>query len=191
MRKNTKTDKILDEALKLLRKHGDYGLTMRQVAENCNMTLSNVQYYYKTKDVLLKAMADRYFEQCLNEMRTIETIEDDRHAEKKLLTLLKMFLSHGLKVSEMCKVFREYWAISTRNEAINTYLLTYYQETVNILVSKLNNIAKSDKDAKKAASIIIPFVEGYSITAMALPERHEVIARMLTNLTINILRRHV
>ena len=47
MKKNAKAEKILDVALALLKTDGDYGVTMRQVAAHADMTLSNVQYYFK------------------------------------------------------------------------------------------------------------------------------------------------
>lgn len=55
---------ILDRALDMLKETGDSGLTMRKLAERAGMRLSNVQYYFKSRDHVLKAMATRYFEDC-------------------------------------------------------------------------------------------------------------------------------
>ncbi|GAL09454.1 hypothetical protein JCM19233_420 [Vibrio astriarenae] len=63
-KKSAKIEKVLDISIELLRQEGDYGVSMRKVATLAEMSLSNVQYYFKTKDDLLKAMADRYFQQC-------------------------------------------------------------------------------------------------------------------------------
>jgi AcrR family transcriptional regulator len=48
-----KTEHILQCAMTLLKASGDQGLTMRKVAEAADMRLSNVQYYFKTKELLL------------------------------------------------------------------------------------------------------------------------------------------
>ena len=53
---------ILDCAIKLLISSGDTGLTLRKLAESADMRLSNVQYYFKSRDDGIVAMVQRYFE---------------------------------------------------------------------------------------------------------------------------------
>ena len=108
MKKNAKTEQILDIALVILEKNGDYGVTMRQVAAQSGMSLSNVQYYFKNKDELLKAMADRYFSQCLSDLRNIKQLGSHDVLHDELYMTLMAFLNHGASISEMCKIFREY-----------------------------------------------------------------------------------
>ena len=55
---------ILDCGIKLLISSGDTGLTLRKLAESADMRLSNVQYYFKSRDDGIVAMVQRYFEQC-------------------------------------------------------------------------------------------------------------------------------
>lgn len=189
MKKNSKAEKVLDVALELLKANGDYGVTMRQVAANADMSLSNVQYYFKNKDELLKAMASRYFGACLEEMRGMEVIECSSSLEKDINDLLKGFLSHGLEVSEMCRIFREYWAISTRNEAIDIHVKEYYREMVVVLSNILRSAAMSEQGLSQAVSIIIPFVEGYSITALAIPENIDNVTDKLAQFVIELLKK--
>lgn len=168
MKKSEKSEKILDVALTLLKNEGDYGVTMRQVAAGANMTLSNVQYYFKNKDNLLVALADRYFQSCLSEMREMPKLTSEATLHEDLTSLVKAFLCHGLELSEMCRIFREYWAISTRNAAIEQYLKAYYQSSAQVLNAIFSPVAATPDNASKAVSLFIPFVEGYSITAMSL-----------------------
>ena len=55
-----KIEHILNCAMSLLKDSGDQGLTMRKVAETANMRLSNVQYYFKTKELLLGALLEGF-----------------------------------------------------------------------------------------------------------------------------------
>ena len=163
-KKNAKIEKVLDISIDLLRQEGDFGVSMRKVATLTEMSLSNVQYYFKTKDHLLKAMADRYFQQCLDELAQ----QPELSSERELKAFISDLLSHVYEVSDMCRIFREYWAISTRNEAIEEYLLDYYRAMTRALIKIFKPLAKDDESVESAVAIFVPFVEGYSITAKAL-----------------------
>lgn len=174
-KKSAKVEKILDIAIELLRTEGDFGVTMRKVASTVDMSLSNVQYYFKTKDDLLKAMADRYFEQCLEDLTAQPVINNSN----ELKPLIAMLLSHVYETSDMCRIFREYWAISTRNDTMESYLHSYYQSMAEIMTVKLSPLGESQEKLAHAVSILIPFVEGYSITAKSLPSELETMIELL------------
>lgn len=179
-KKSAKIEKILDVAIEILRTEGDFGVTMRKVASTADMSLSNVQYYFKTKDDLLKAMADRYFQQCLDDLKAQPVIKNSND----LKPLIAMLLSHVYETSDMCRIFREYWAISTRNESIESYLRSYYSSMVEITKGKLHPLAESDEKLSQAVSILIPFVEGYSVTAKSLPSELETVVELLEEITL-------
>ncbi len=174
-KKSSKTEKILDIAIDLLKSEGDYGVTMRKVSSLAGMSLSNVQYYFKSKDELLKAMADRYFHQCLEGLRQ-QPVLNHKEDLKPFITRL---LVHGHEVSDMCRIFREYWAISTRNEVIQSYLQDYYCSIIEVMQQKLMPLAKNSHSLSLATSILIPFMEGYSVTAKSLPIEPELMATTL------------
>ncbi|MCV6612039.1 MAG: TetR/AcrR family transcriptional regulator [Amphritea sp.] len=187
MKKIKKSEVIVDCALELLKEEGDHGLTMRQVAQRCGMSLSNAQYYFKSKDDLLKAMADRYFNLCLTDVQGQSRITSVESLNAELSTLLYQYLKHGLEVSEMCRIFREYWAIATRNEAIEEYLVNYYRNLTDALADKLEPVASGPEALNRAVSIIIPYVEGYTITARSLPMDIDEVNAMLTTAVESVL----
>ena len=187
MKNNPKSETIIDCALELLNTQGDHGVTMRKVAQCADMSLSNVQYYFKNKDELLTALANRYFENCLADIRQLPALADGGNLRSELDQMLKGFLTHGLEVSEMCRIFREYWAIATRNDVIEEYLRDYYSNLADILAMKLRPISTSPVALSSAVSVIIPFVEGYSITAHSLPRNFDAVAELLTSTVVSIL----
>ena len=184
MKKNAKSEKVVDCALMLLTEQGDHGLTMRQVAQRADMSLSNVQYYFKNKDALLTAVADRYFNQCLIEVQRQPLQLSQANLRPELTKMLKEYLAHGLEISEMCRIFREYWAIATRNAAIAEYLTNYYRQLGDAVAQKLQPVANSPEAVSNAVSVIIPFVEGYTITAPSLAKSFEETTEQLTNIVI-------
>ncbi len=189
MKNNPKSETIIDCALELLNTQGDHGVTMRKVAQCADMSLSNVQYYFKNKDELLTALANRYFENCLADIRQLPALADGDNLRSELDQMLKGFLTHGLEVSEMCRIFREYWAIATRNDVIEEYLSDYYSNLADILAMKLRPISTSPVALSSAVSVIIPFVEGYSITAHSLPRNFDAVTELLTSIVLSELNR--
>ncbi len=183
-KKLAKIERILDIAIELLKKEGDFGVTMRKVATLADMSLSNLQYYFKNKNELLKAMADRYFQQCLTEIKNQPVLT----CENELEILINAFLIHGRETSDMCRIFREYWAISTRNEAIHDYLQEYYQVLSVVMGEKLRSLAVSDRALSQAISVFIPYTEGYSVTAKALPEDLDAMSATLKTILWKCLR---
>ena len=187
MKKINKSEKVIDCGLELLKERGDHGLTMRQVALKAEMSLSNVQYYFKEKNDLLTAIADRYFNECLEDIEKKPALASGSNLQSDLSKLLREFLEHGLEVSEMCRIFREYWAIATRNQTIENYLSDYYRRLAEILSDKLRNASVSEKAVLTAVSVIIPFVEGYSITALSLPRNIDGMTDLLTIFVLDTL----
>ena len=188
MKKNAKSEKVIDCALGLLEEQGDHGVTMRQVAQRAEMSLSNVQYYFKNKDALLTALADRYFNQCLVEVREQPVRLSEGNLKAELAAMLRDYLAHGLEISEMCRIFREYWAIATRNEVIEEYLTNYYRQLGDVVAEKLQPVAVSPEALSMSVSVIIPFVEGYTITAPSLPKNIDEMTEQLTTIVIRILK---
>ncbi len=187
--RGAKAEKVIDCATALLRNEGDRGVTMRRVAQDAGMSLSNVQYYFKNKDALLKAMADRYFYQCLEDIESEQFPGEAGDAKAALHPVIESFLAHGLEVSDMCRVFREYWALATRNAAIESYLVNYYTRLAVVLKDKLRPMAVDEPALDEAVSMFIPVVEGYSITCPALPIDIDRMTELTADLLLSVLHR--
>ncbi|MEM1383075.1 MAG: TetR/AcrR family transcriptional regulator, partial [Pseudomonadota bacterium] len=177
---------ILGCALDLLKESGDAGLTIRKLAERAGMRLSNVQYYFKSRDDVLKAMATRYFDECTQEIRRLTQDTRGSTVRERAHLLILTGLRHGDELSDMCRIFRELWAISTRNEAIRGHMADYYR-TFSSLIADFVLSETADPDLRdKVASLLLPFIEGYSVTASSVPLSTEQVADMLTEIAISV-----
>lgn len=177
-------DQIIDETLEVLKTQGDYGVTMRKIASRCDITLSSLQYYFKTKDDLLKSVADRYFQQCVIMLRELPEITN----EEELGTVLNSFLSYSFENSDMNIIFKEYWAISSRNDVINEYLTRFYISFSEIMTEKLRPLSDSDDALAQAVSILIPYVEGYPMVALSIPKGLDSTSELLKTVIWKCLR---
>ncbi len=66
MKKNTK-QKIITAAIKLFNKQGFAAVTLYEIASSIEMTRGNLTYHYKTKDKLLKAIAEEMWDKMMVE----------------------------------------------------------------------------------------------------------------------------
>ncbi|WP_413110738.1 TetR/AcrR family transcriptional regulator [Thaumasiovibrio sp. DFM-14] len=179
---------IIQSALSLLKASGTEGLTMRQVAAVSGRSLSNVQHHFKNKKALLVGMAAYYFEQCDRLAEQYAREWQFQNSRQGLFDLVLFCLDNADQVSDACLVFREMWAISLRNAEIETQLINYYQSKFNKLC--LYWAEYEVENAKKAASLLLPFIEGYSIQHNALPLSKEQVAEMLSDTLYTVLNGH-
>lgn len=82
----------------------------------------------------------------------------------------------------MCRFFREMWALSARDKEINKQLVKYYKTLFNNLSKLFIAVCESETAAEKAASLLLPYFEGYSLTVGALPQEKQETAKMLAQL---------
>lgn len=179
-----KQAKILACALKIIREQGDAGLTMRKIAECADMRLSNLQYYFKSRNDVLIAMVKSYFGTCEAELRTLADSSRllDRRARAR--ALIATVLHHGTELSDMCRVFRELWAISTRNDVVHTEMMRYYRMLWSVLADAILGEEAAAEQKARIAVLLLPYMEGYSITAPSLPLPTESVIDWLTDLAL-------
>ncbi|MEM8837017.1 MAG: TetR/AcrR family transcriptional regulator [Pseudomonadota bacterium] len=177
---------ILGCALDLLKEGGDAGLTMRKIAERAGMRLSNVQYYFKSRDDILKAMVTGYFQDCTEEIRRLTQDTSAPSARERAHMLILAGLRHGDELSDMCRIFRELWAISSRNPTVRDHMMDYYRTFSFLIAEFVLGEAPDAAIRDKLRSLLLPFFEGYSVTAPSVPLPTEEVAEMLTELAMSI-----
>lgn len=184
--KNPKVQRIIACALQLLRDHGDHGLTMRQVAVCAEMSLSNVQYYFKNKNALLKGVVAYYFEECAASLRDHMAKSAGKSVREQVAAMFEYMLVNDTAPA-ICMIFREVWAIASRNEEVDAYMKGYYAELAETLSGTFAHMGADDKAAAKAASLMLPYLEGYSISGACLPLNRDEVTAMLMEIIMSML----
>ena len=176
---------ILQATLAILRESGADGVTMRKVAALCERNLNNIQYYYKNKSALLAGLASYYFEECTDFIDNFVPSSDDISPKESLYEAILYGLDYSSQLSDVCIVFRELWAMSSRNKEIESQLQDYYQQAIS-KVSSIFGDYEQDR-CLLAASILVPYFDGYSLQHKSLPMDMETIAETLTHCIYTIL----
>ncbi|WOC25449.1 TetR/AcrR family transcriptional regulator [Pseudoalteromonas sp. N1230-9] len=175
---------IIQTATKMLSENGNQGLTLRKVAEKSGVTLSNVQYHFGDRDGLIVQVIDSYLEVCLDHIRSsMSDIELKNNPQA-----IKNYISNLLALDDIqdwCEVFREIWAISCRSEKVLTSLENYYKKCGTELELLLISLGFSEQKSKVVVSLLIPFIEGFSITSNALPLPKTEVISLIINLLVD------
>jgi len=164
-----KIEHVLNCAMTILKESGNQGLTMRKVAETADMRLSNVQYYFKTKELLLEALLEGFLLDYAESMQLL-SVSDDHDSEKKLGLLASLILNY-IDNSDCIIVFKEIWVIAERNIGVKKAVDEYYKRLHSMLFEALKQAAPENcqsQQVNNAIAILLPFIEGYCITSSSL-----------------------
>lgn len=181
--------KIMEAALAILKTSGIDGLTMRQVAATAGKSLNNVQHHFKNKTTLLNYLAEFYFNQCNDNVAQFTPSNLHQDPKRHLYEFIVFILEQSEGMSDVCLIFRELWAVATRDKEIERKLNQFYAMSVERACTYWSGYNRSN--AEKAASVILPYIEGYSIQYKALPVNRETIAELLADVIHVILTQPV
>lgn len=161
---------ILSAALQLLKEVGCAGFSLEKVAQRANLSQTSVLLHFKNKNVLLDVLLSDFIDAYFVHLRNYQA-PPSKLPEQALGALLLHMLKY--RESPQCvQLFKEFWAFSNHYKTGHLALDQYYRELQSVIAGHLTAIAPVDCSEQKiqfSASILLPFVEGYSITRTTLP----------------------
>ncbi|MGG7604423.1 TetR/AcrR family transcriptional regulator [Massilia sp. BKSP1R2A-1] len=166
---------ILLAARALLASEGYAGLSMRRVAQDAGMSLSNVQHYYGNKEQLLEALLLTTMDEFQAKMDRIAVAMAGRPQVERFLTTIDMFLD---EITEPVThaIFFEIWALASRHPFASSLMgrmMGRERKAVYGLIRGLNP-AIGDDEAMQRAILIVAQVEGlmlFRLDRHARPEQ--------------------
>lgn len=176
---NPKIPLIIDSTLTILREQGDQGLSMRQVAAKSGMSLSNLQYYFKNKNELLKGMISFYFGECGSSFDAKMAEVKGKSPREQVVELINYELDHN--GNDSYETFHQIWAIANTNEEVRAHLKSYYFDLSEKLSHFFSPLVIDEDSIPRIVSLLLPYFEGYSITSFAIPPDRNQIAETLVD----------
>lgn len=160
---------IIQSAIVVLKIVGTEGLSLRNVAAQADISLGNLQYHFKSRPALMAGLAEHYFAECAELLGGYEQTPIDGTRDEQLQHFIRFLLDHVDHISDMCRIFREIWALSTRDDAVHSQLVSYYETSMSQITRLLADLGEDEPSARRIATLLVPFMEGFSITHEALP----------------------
>jgi AcrR family transcriptional regulator len=181
---------ILNAARRLLAAEGYAGLSMRRVAAEAGMTLSNVQHYYRNKELLLEALLLYTMDVFQAKMDSIAAAMTDSSQGERFLSTVDMFLDE-ITDPVTHAIFFEIWALASRHEFASQLMdkmMGRERKAIYNLIRGLNP-AISDAEYMRRAVLMVAQVEGLMLFRLNREARraqfHEVrasVRKVLLNL---------
>ncbi|MGQ3675004.1 TetR/AcrR family transcriptional regulator [Xanthobacter sp. TB0139] len=154
---------ILESARNVLLTEGYAGLTLRNIASVAGIRLSNLQYYYPSKDNLVEDLLTFIFSVYYHRYNQI-SLDKNLTPEEKL-TALTEYLLKDIRDKAVNKVFFELWTLSQHNSYVSEMLSDMYDNYCDLLDDLIANISPEMPAAKrKNRAILAAFlIEGIMV----------------------------
>lgn len=174
---------IASAALELLREKGSAGLTMRGVASATGLSLSNVQYHFKTRAALLDGLTTHHLRRCSD---AFEQAVRDAGAVS-LRTILAASLCDE-RVLATGPAFRELFALARAEPNVHAQLTAYYAASLERFADFLGTISEASHDTRlEVATVLMTSIEGAYLLIDATPVTSPTLAKTLEAVAICML----
>ena len=165
---------ILHAARALLAADGYAGLSMRRVAAQVGISLSNVQHYYQSKDALLEALLLYTMDLFQQKIDSISAAMTTASPIDRFLSTCDMFLEE-LSDPVTHAIFFEVRALASRNEFASRLMDKMLARERKAIFNLLRGLdpAISDEEYMQRAMLMVAQIEGLMLFRLNKSERRE------------------
>ena len=163
---------ILHAARSLLATDGYAGLSMRRVAAEVGMSLSNVQHYYQSKDALLEALLLYTMDLFQQKMDSISAAMTSASRTERFLSTCDMFLEE-ITDPVTHAIFFEIWALASRNafaSRLMDKMMARERKAIFKLIDGLNPTL-GEEETMQRAILMVAQIEGLMLFRLNKSER--------------------
>lgn len=152
---------VLEAAADLLIESGYHNFSMRKVADAAGIRLGNLQYYFPSKEKLVKAMLDNALSRYLDDFFEIR---QQGTPEEQFLTVINHVV-FDLNSKRTTVFFPELWSLSNHEKGVTKSMDDMYEDYRRVLADIINEINPelSRAQARRLALFISASLEGHTI----------------------------
>ena len=153
---------ILDAATAILIADGYAGFSARKVAARAGVRLGHLQYYFPTKQDVVRALLDRYLARATASVA--ERVAAAPTASGRLDALLDVVLADQ-RDAETSRFFWELWALAARDAAVADAMQAFYRGYWLKVVAAMLDVEPGlgRARAERRAALLVATLEGLSL----------------------------
>ncbi|MEA4848329.1 MAG: TetR/AcrR family transcriptional regulator [Clostridiaceae bacterium] len=144
--------KILNAAFKCIAERGYANVSLRDIADEAGVVLSQLNYYYKNKEGLFVEIVKTLARQYLNEIE--DNLKKGRSEKERIACLIKYFQEMLRKNPELFKLLFDLTSMALWSDILKELLNDLFNSVVG-LIEKYVFIDFSDKERFKYKSPVI------------------------------------
>jgi AcrR family transcriptional regulator len=156
-------EEILDAATEILIEDGYAQLSTRKIAAQAGIRPGNLQYYYRTKADVVRALLERYLARSMQAIE--ERVGSTSGTPEARLRAGLMGILADQQADGACQFFWEVWALAARDltvaRATQRFYLRYQEGVAEALLAVSPRLGRSR--ARRRAVLIVAMIEGLTI----------------------------
>ena len=167
--KTSQSEKILQTAFQCLSTKGYANVSMRDIADEAGVALSQLNYYYKNKEGLFTEVIKMMMHQYLHEVE--DELKSTTNTKEKITSLVRYFSELIRKNPELLRLFIDFTAQSLWLPSFRTQLKNLFADLSeiiekSILVGTVMNKNMREYSSKSVAKLVLGALYGTSIQIM-------------------------
>ena len=181
--------RIIEAARQVLVREGSNGFSLRKVAAEADLSLSNVQYYYPTRVALLEGILAGFIEEYQDYL--LGHLHTAGGGRETLRAFIQEILVDESRNEEI-RFFRSLFAFADQ-DSLAGQLDAFYAEVYRLLCTGLGRLSGRAADSSpvhRAASLLLPYLNGYGMVCGSLGLNLEESARDLAGCAWDLLDRN-
>ncbi|WP_312370419.1 TetR/AcrR family transcriptional regulator [Lachnoclostridium sp.] len=131
-------EKILDRTLYLIGKDGSCNISIRAIAKEADVNVSAINYYFRTKEEMLKQAKELYI---INTQSITAILEEEYGDEEKLITACNEILEYIIRYPGIIVLLKD---AKEKEDEISKRILNASQEMSNGINDLLDKVLKED-----------------------------------------------
>lgn len=158
-------EQILRAALSLLVEQGSKALTLRRIAAECGLNVGNLNYYFKSKEELIRELLDAVISSYEESFDDIYH-DPDASPEQRLERIVTLILT-DITTKKTSRFFPELWAMANHDPFVQERMEELYSRArvvLNALIGEINPDLPSD-ERETLALFISASMEGMTMFA--------------------------
>ena len=165
----SQSQRILNAAFKCISSKGYANVSLRDIADEAGVVLSQLNYYYKNKEGLLIEVINMLAQQYLHEIE--DTLKKGESADEKVVQLINFFQEMLRKKPDLLKLLFDLTSMALWSNSLQELLCNLFSDVTN-LIEKYILHSPSDKEKFESYSsvalsrIILGTMFGTSIQVM-------------------------
>ena len=183
----TRSEGILDAATKLLIDEGYAQLSIRKIAARAGVRPGNLQYYYPTKQDVVRALLERYLARSLQATRA-RVASSHGTPRARLRASLDGILADQAS-ADACRFFWEVWALAARDRDVARATRRFYDRYRQGVADALAAVSPRMGRARieRRAALAVALLEGLTVLRLGAPRRRKLDPRLLRELRALVL----